>query len=83
MIKINKKNYKKFQVYEQWLRTAHYGSYVMGISQLKITQLVELARSAGYTGSLVSSCNSCLIKFLREVAKPYFEYQKTLNKDEK
>jgi hypothetical protein len=80
MIKLNKKTYKALQPYETYFRQAYYGCYLMNMSALKITNILEIVRKCGYVGSVTVGCNSCKLKFMKEIGKEYFEYQKSLEK---
>lgn len=79
-MKINKTYYKLLQKYETYFRQAHYGSYLMNCSSKVTLEVVDIAKKCGYVGSVNVSCNSCKIKFFKEVAKVYFEYQKSIDK---
>lgn len=80
MIKLNKSIYKKLQPYETYFRQAHYGCYLMNMSSLKILDILEIVKKCGYVGSVTVSCNNCKLKFMKEIGKYYFEYQKSLEK---
>lgn len=78
-MKINKSIYKLLQPYEAHLSTAYYADYFRFLSNQKINDILAIARKAGYTGSVIASCNNCCLKFLKEVAKDYFAYKKSIN----
>lgn len=83
MITINKKIYEELKPYAIYMRQAYYSCCVMNISALKITQLVEIAKKAGYNNSVNPSCSSCVIKMLSALGKEYFAYEKVLNESKK
>lgn len=83
MIKLNKNTYTKLRKFEPQFRSAYYGCYLVNISTIAINEALEIAKKAGYTGSMNISCGSCKLKFFKEVGKAYFEYQKQLNDEDK
>lgn len=76
MIKINKTYYKQLQKFEMYFRQSHFGSYLMNCSSKTTLDLLEIVRKIGYVGSVNVSCNSCKIKFFKEIAKEYFQLSK-------
>lgn len=80
MIKINKTYYKQLQKFEMYFRQAHFGSYLMNCSAKTTLDLLEIVRKIGYVGGVNVSCNSCKIKFFKDIAKDYFTYQKSIEK---
>ena len=80
MIKINKKIYKELQKFEMYFRQSYFGSYLMNCSSKTTLDLLEIVRKIGHVGSVNVSCNSCKIKFFKEIAKEYFNYQNTIEK---
>ena len=79
MIKINKNIYKQLKKYEMYLRQAKH-CYLMNCSSKTILDVLEIVRKCGYVGSVNVACSNCKLKFLQEIAKPYFEYQISLEK---
>lgn len=77
---ITKKIYKELQPFATYFRTAYYGSYYTNLSQLKITNILEIVRKCGYVGSVTTSCNNCVLRFLRDIGEAYFKFEKTLEK---
>jgi ribosomal protein S8 len=80
---INKDTYKDLQKFEMYFRQAHYGSYLMNCSSKTTLEVVDIAKKCGYVGSVNVTCNSCKIKFFKEVAKEYFTYQKSIENKKK
>ena len=83
MISINKNIYLELKPFAVYLRQAYYSCCITGLSALKITQLVEIAKKAGYTNSVNPSCSSCVIKMLSALGKEYFAYEKTMENKKK
>lgn len=79
-LNINKKLYKELQKYEKHFRSTVYGSYIMGMSTKEKMDLLELSRKIGYLQGVNIACNSCVIKWVKEIGKNYFEFQKTIEK---
>lgn len=80
---INKDTYKELQPFAVHLRTAFYGCYYSNLSQTKILQLFNIARKAGYVKSVTTSCNSCVLRFLRDIGEAYFKYEKSITENKK
>lgn len=80
---INKDTYKELQRFEKHLRSAFYGSYLMNCSSKTTLDVLEIVRKNGYVGSVNVSCNSCKIKFFKDIAKDYFTYQKSIAENKK
>lgn len=83
MIRLNKTTYNKLKKFEPHFRSAYYGCYLVNISSIAISEALDIAKKAGYTGSMNLSCSQCKLKFFKEVGKAYFEYQKSLDNDDK
>lgn len=80
---INKDTYKELQKFEKHLRSAFYGSYIMGMSTKEKLDLVEISRKIGYLQGVNTACNSCVIKWVKEIGKEYFTYQKSITENKK
>lgn len=83
MIKLNEKTYKELQQFATYFRQAYYGCYYTNLSQLKITNILEIVRRCGYVGSVTVSCNNCVLRFLRDVGEAYFNYEKSITEIKK
>lgn len=83
MITINKNIYSKLKPYAVYMRQAYYSCCISGLSALKVAEIVEIAKKAGYTSSVNPSCSSCVIKFLSALGKEYFAYEKAMNENKK
>ena len=80
---INKDIYKELQPFAVHLRTAFYGCYYSNLSQIKVLQLLDIARKAGYVKSVTTSCNNCVLRFLRDIGEAYFKYEKSITENKK
>lgn len=80
---INRDIYKELQPFAVHLRTAFYGCYYSNLSQMKVLQLIDIARKAGYVKSVTTSCNNCVLRFLRDIGEEYFNYQKSIAENKK
>lgn len=78
MMNINKDIYKELQRFEIYFRQAYFGSYLMNCSSKTTLDLLEIVRKIGYIQGVNITCNSCRIKFFKEVAKEYFTYQNSI-----
>lgn len=78
MISINKNIYTELKPYAVYMRQAYYSCCVMNISALKVTEIVKIAKKAGYNSSVNPSCSSCIIKMLSALGKEYFAYEKAM-----
>ena len=83
MMNINKDIYKELQPFAVHLRTAFYGCYYSNLSQMKVLQLLDIARKAGYVKSVTTSCNNCVLRFLRDIGEAYFKYEKSITENKK
>lgn len=83
MITINKTIYNKLKPYSVALRQAYYSCCITNLSQLKISQISEIAKEAGYNNTVNVSCSSCVIKMLSALGKEYFAYEKVMNENKK
>lgn len=83
MISINKNIYTELKPYAVYMRQAYYSCCVMNISALKVTEIVKIAKKAGYNSSVNPSCSSCIIKMLSALGKEYFAYEKAMQDKKK
>lgn len=80
---INKDIYKELQPFAVHLRTAFYGCYYSNLSQIKVLQLLDIARKAGYVKSVTTSCNNCVLRFLHDIGEAYFKYEQSITENKK
>ena len=74
--------FNKLRKYEKYLFTAYKGDYVRGMTR---TEVDELSVIGGELGIVYKhgGCPICLLKFIKKVAKPYFEQKDRLEEKAK
>lgn len=84
---MNVKQYSILKEYEPQMTTALNGNYVRALgSQSREKLAVVYKEIFNRDSGFISGCGSCILKNLKELAVPYFEFQEKLksrkNKDD-
>lgn len=73
--------YYRLRKYESYLITASKANYIRGLNNKQIDELISIGAEIGiyYKNN---HCPSCLLAFVKKLAKPYLQQKESLKKKE-
>ena len=76
--------FNKLKKYENYLYTAKNANYIRGLSSTQVAELEEIGKELDLSFRN-SHCPACVLKFMKQLATPYFEQKEKLElkKEEK
>ena len=64
--------YNKLRKYEKYLYTAYKADYIRSLTTKEVDDLIAIGNELGISYNH-RGCPVCLLKFIKQVAKPYYE----------
>lgn len=74
--------FNKLKKYESYLYTAKYANYTRGLTNAQVEDLIVAGNDINIKYKN-SHCPVCLLKFIKQLAEPYFEQKEKMENNKK
>lgn len=74
--------FNKLKKYESYLYTAKYANYTRGLTNAQVEDLIVAGNDINIMYKN-SHCPACLLKFIKQLAEPYFEQKEKMENNKK